>query len=80
MEADRVGSAEITLKMHEEFSDVFTGSECFKGTFSLQVNKDVNPYQVPPRSIAYALKRPIQERIRKTKISNTSSNRCGQNG
>ena len=32
-EADRVASSETTLKMHEEFSDVFTEIWCFKGTF-----------------------------------------------
>ena len=33
-EANRVVSAETTLKIHNEYSNVFTGGRYFKGTFS----------------------------------------------
>ena len=54
--ANRPESTEITLKMHNGYSDVFTGICCFKGTFYLQVRADAKPYQTPTRSLAYALK------------------------
>ena len=43
METDRAASAK-TMEMHNECNDVFTGIGCFKGTFSLQVSDDANPY------------------------------------
>ena len=52
MEAYRGVSVETTLKIHDEYSDVFTGIGCFKGTFSLQVKDDVKAYQVQLRHIA----------------------------
>ena len=41
-------SAEITQQLQREFKDVFDGIGCFNGTFSLQVQPDRKPYQVPP--------------------------------
>ena len=43
----RATSAKTTNKIHNEFSDVFTGIECFKGTFPLK--SKTMPYQVPLR-------------------------------
>ena len=54
MEANRVASVETTFKIQNEYSYVFTGIGCFKGTFSLQVKDAVKPYQAPPNCIAYA--------------------------
>ena len=43
MKTNRETSAK-TLKIHSECSKVFTGIECFKGTFSLKVKDDAKPY------------------------------------
>ena len=43
MEANGGACAETTLKMNDEFSNVFTGTCCFKGPFSLQVKDDMKP-------------------------------------
>ena len=32
----------------------------FEGTFSLQVKADSNPYEAPPRCVAYALQIPFK--------------------
>ena len=66
MEADRVMSGETTQKMHSEYSKVFTGIGCFKGTFSLQVKDNTKPCQVLPRYIAYTLEEPFKKRNEKT--------------
>ena len=42
IEANRVASAKTTQMMHNDSSDVFTGIDCFKHTFSLQI-KDAKP-------------------------------------
>ena len=53
MKASIVTSAETT-KICNGYSDVFTGTRCFRGTLTLQVRDDVKSYQVLPRHIAYA--------------------------
>ena len=63
MEANRVASAEVTLKMHEEFSDLFTGIGYFKGTFSLQVKDDAKSYKLPPGNIGYVLQETFEKEI-----------------
>ena len=60
-EANRVASAEITQKMHDDVSDIFTGNGCFKGTFSLQVKYDTKPYKALLRHIEYTLQEPFQK-------------------
>ena len=40
-EIDMVASAKITKEPHSPYSDFFSGTGCFTGTFSLQV-KDAN--------------------------------------
>ena len=37
METDSTTSAKTEIKICNEFSDVFTGIGCFRGTFSLKV-------------------------------------------
>ena len=44
-----------TSNIHDEYNDLFTGTGCFKGTFSLQVKDDAKPYQASQRHIVYAL-------------------------
>ena len=61
MEMNRLVSAETTLKMHDEYSGMFTGTECFKGTFSLWIKGNVKPYEVPPRHVAYALQKTFKK-------------------
>ena len=51
-------------EIHNTFGDVFNGTGCFKGTFSLQLKPDSKPYQVPPRHVAYALQKPIKEELK----------------
>ena len=58
-EANRVASAETTLNMHDNFSDIFPWIGCFKGTFTIQVKDDVKPYQVLPSHVANALQQSL---------------------
>ena len=46
-EADKMAWQLITQKIYNEFGDVFTGIECFDGTFRLQVKEGSWPYQAP---------------------------------
>ena len=55
MIANRVASTETTLKIHNEYNDIFTGIGFFKGTFYLQVKDYAKPYQVPLWCVGYAL-------------------------
>ena len=48
-------SAKTTLKIHNKYSNVFTGVMCFKGTFALLVRDDTKTYQALPRHIIYVL-------------------------
>ena len=59
MEFNRATGAKTTMKIHNKFSDVFTGILCFKGTFSLKIKEDTQPYQVLPRDVTYALQEPF---------------------
>ena len=61
-EANRAVSEQTSLKMCDKFSDVFTGTECFKGTFFLQVKDDAKPYHVLLRHLAYALKEAFKKK------------------
>ena len=45
----------VTNRIHNDFNDFFTGTGCFGGTFYLQLKEGSQPYQAPPRRIAYAL-------------------------
>ena len=48
-------SAKITKKMHEKYSHVILGIECFTGTFLLQTKEGANPYQTSPKHVEYTL-------------------------
>ena len=54
-----MASVETTLKIHDEFNDIFTGTVSFKIPFFLQVKDDMKPYQVLLMCIAYAFQQPI---------------------
>ena len=51
----------MTQRIHDKFEDVFNGTWCFKGTFSLQLKLDSKPYQAPPRYMAHALQKVFKE-------------------
>ena len=59
MEANKAASAETTQTIHNEYSDIYAGIVCFRGTFSLHVKDDVRHCQMLPRCIAYALQVPL---------------------
>ena len=44
MEIDMAASAKIRNELHDTYSDVFAGSDCFQGKLSLQVKEDIKPY------------------------------------
>ena len=54
-ETDRATSAKTTMKMHNEFSNMFPHIGCFRDIFSIKVRDATKPYQVAPRHITYAL-------------------------
>ena len=62
-EADKEASRILTQKIHNDFSDVFTGIGCFDGTFKLQVREGSHLYQAPPRRVAYTLQEPLKEEL-----------------
>ena len=49
--------------MHNEYCNVFTGIEDFKGKFLLQVKEDTKPYEVSPCSIVYALHKLLWQKL-----------------
>ena len=46
-----------------EFKDIFIGRGCFDGLVSLPAKANSNPYQAPPRCVAYALQKPFKEEL-----------------
>ena len=58
-----VASAKTTQIMHNDYSDIFIGNGCLKGTFSLQIKDYAKQYQVPPRYIAYGLHEPFRKEL-----------------
>ena len=62
-EADREASRILMKKIHNDFSDVFTGISCFNGTFKLQMREGSHLYQAPPRRVAFALLKPLSEEL-----------------
>ena len=42
---------------------MFLGIGCFEGTFTLLVKEGSQPYQVPPRRLAYALQETLMEEL-----------------
>ena len=51
----------LTMKIYNDFSDIFTGTSCSEGTFKLQVREGNHPYKALPKKIAYVLQEPVQE-------------------
>ena len=62
-EAEKRASTLLTMKKHNDFSDLFTCFGCFEGTFKLQVQKGSCPFQTPPRRVAYALQEPLWKEL-----------------
>ena len=50
-------------KILNEFSVVFKGIGQFEGIFTLQVKDGSQPYQMLPKSVAYALQEPLREEL-----------------
>ena len=63
VKADKGVSRVITQRIQNEFSDIFTGFECFKGTFKLRVKEGSHPYQALARRVAYALQQPLKQEL-----------------
>ena len=63
MEANREVSTK-TLKIYEEYGNVFTGIGCFKNASLLQIKDDKKQYQVSLRCVAYSSRTHLK-RIRK---------------
>ena len=53
----------MTQKIHNEFSDVFSGIKCFAGTFQLQVREGSLPYQTLPGRVPYVLQEPLEDEL-----------------
>ena len=66
MEADRVASADATLKIHNENSDTIIRIGCLRSTFSSWVKDDDKPYLAPRHKI-YALQEPFKKTAGNTK-------------
>ena len=64
-------SVKTTQLMHSDYSDVFTGIWCFKGTFLSKIKNDVNLYQVELRHVVCTLHEPFikeKERLQELQI------------
>ena len=44
VDADKRSSSAMMQSVHMRFGNVFSGIECFEGTFSLQFKPDSKPY------------------------------------
>ena len=64
-ESNKKKSSESKQQIHKDFDDVFNGTGCFEGTFSLQLKPDSKPYQAPLRCMAYPLQKAISGGVRK---------------
>ena len=53
--ADKRVSQVLMQKIHNEFSNVFSGVGCFEGTFRLQVKEGSKPYQTQKQQIILPL-------------------------
>ena len=63
IEADKETSKAIMQRIHNEFSDIFTGIGCFEGIFKLRVKEGSCPYQALPRRVAHTLQWPLEEEL-----------------
>ena len=50
-------------KVLEEYSDVFSGIGCFKGSYHIRVDPKVPPVVHPPRRVPVALQQPLKEEL-----------------
>ena len=57
-----------TLKIHDEYSSVFTGMGCFRGTFSQWFKDDAKPYQVLLRCTAYILQESLKKELKRLEL------------
>ena len=64
VDADKRSSITMTQSIHTRFGNVFNDIGCFEGTFSLQLKPGSNPYQAPPRYVAYVLQALFKEQLR----------------
>ena len=53
------------MRIHNDFSGIFTGIGCFKGMFKLQVREGSHLHQALPRKVTNALQEPLQEELDK---------------
>ena len=60
---DKRASEALTNKIHYEFSDVFSGTGCFEGMFTLQGKDGSLLYQAPSRRVAYTSQEPLKEEL-----------------
>ena len=57
-------SAEIAEQMKKKYPKVFSGGVgCFKGTVHIDIQKDAQPYQAPPRWVPIALHKPFKKEL-----------------
>ena len=63
-EPDYKASEAITNRRHNEFKNIFSGIECFEGTFYLQVKEGNHPYQAPLRKSSLCAAKAIERRAR----------------
>ena len=61
---DMQKSAEIAEQMKKKYPKVFSGGVgCFKGTVHIDIQKDAQPYQVPPRHVPIALQKTFKKEL-----------------
>ena len=61
---DMQKSAEIAEQMKKKYPKVFSGGvRCFKGTVHIDIQKDAQPYQAPPRHVPIALQKPFKKEL-----------------
>ena len=70
----------MRLKVHNEYSDVFTRIGCFKGTFPQLVKDDAYACHMPSRHVAYMLQKPFAKELKRLQTPNTITTRSRQNG
>ena len=62
MDIGKRKSIGVTQK-HNVFDNVFNGSGCFEGTFSVQLKPNSKPYQAPLRHVAYVLQKLFKDEL-----------------
>ena len=55
----------INTKVHNDYRIVVSGNWCLENMFSLQEMDSSQPYQVSPRTVAYALYEPLKQEVDK---------------